>query len=58
MANLKMDAATLESPSSPTRCKSLYDNGPVEWKSDVYYPFHSAYNNNNKASGSSPALSV
>lgn len=49
LTDLKMDAK-VESPSSPSRCKSLYDNGPVEWKSEVYYPFHSAYNNNNKAS--------
>lgn len=42
--------AKVESPSSPSRCKSLYDNGPVEWKTDVYYPFNTAYNNNNKAS--------
>lgn len=49
LTDLKMDAK-VESPSSPSRCKSLYDNGPVEWKSEVYYPFHTAYNNNNKAS--------
>lgn len=42
--------AKVESPGSPSRCKSLYDNGPVEWKTDVYYPFNTAYNNNNKAS--------
>lgn len=49
LTDLKMDAK-VESPNSPSRCKSLYDNGPVEWKSEVYYPFHTAYNNNNKAS--------
>lgn len=49
LTDFKMDAK-VESPGSPSRCKSLYDNGPVEWKTDVYYPFNTAYNNNNKAS--------
>ena len=35
-----------ESPESPIRCKSMYDNNVHEWNKEVYYPFQSAYNNN------------